>query len=478
MRKLRSILSTLGVVGLTCCFSVAYAQEWGAAPSPYETPTYYPVSNYSANVSVDGLASDIEYLKKELAKKSDKPDPKKGFTAPRIGGRVFIDSVNILNQSSDGLPVPLSDTNPGYDGRNFWGFREARLAATGTAYDFLDYKLELGFEGTSADAINFKDVFLGIKSVPLFGYVRIGNQYVEDGGSEICNGSTNYTFMEMPAPTGGQFTSRRLGISSRHLFANDRGRLFLGAYGARSVADTRQQRFDNQGYMLNARLTHAPLFKNEGKQMFLYGGYYNFTDPSGSGPQGYIRVRPGGYNLDMDNAFGAGSSIPTTGVHKAGFETVYQNGAFCLQTDFYLKHFSDAVVGAKTDDATLYGGFVMGRYFLTRGAYRKYSLESAAWSSVAVNCPVLLSERGAYNFIQGSGVWEVAAYYGFLNNDDFKEIVPYGTDHEIGVALNWYWNPQLKWALNYVHQVVDITTTDGKARPNTDVLGVSCRFHW
>ena len=492
MKKLRTILSTLGVIGIAFNFSTVYGQEWiemssrqiqqvssvtpqttdqmprfqaaeEPLPQQYAAAPYYPAPSYAAEKSFDDLVRDIEDLKKELAKKSDKPDPKKAFTAPKISGRVFMDSVNIMNQDADGLAS--------YDGRNSWGFREARLAATGEGYGFLDYKLEIGFENEGG--ANFKDVFLGIKYVPLLGYVRIGNQYVEDAGSEICNGTTNYTFMEAPAPAGNHFTSRRLGISSRHLFARDRGRLFLGAYGAQNVAEKHLQIYDAQGLILNARLTYAPMFQKEGKCMFLYGGYYSFADLQGKAQGNNFRLRPGGWDLGMPS----GQPVTADNIHKAGFETVYQNGAFCLQTDFYLKHFSDV----SGEDPMLYGGFVMGRLFLTKGDYRKYNLESAAWSSVVVNCPFLLFQRGACNFMQGPGAWEVATYYGFLNNDDFKDVsgISYGTEHQIGVALNWYWNPQLKWALNYVHQTLDITDVGGqKCKPNTDALGLSCRFHW
>ena len=502
MKQFRFILSILGIIGVAFHFSTVYGRdrfEISAAPqiqqvsmvmpqttaqaprfqspessvSQQSLPQQYaaipdhPVSGYSSGESLDDLTREIEDLKRELAKKSDKPDPNKGFTAPTIGGRVFMDSVNIRNQDADGLA--------NYHGKNSWGFREARLIAVGEGYGFLDYKFELGFE--NENGANFKDMFFGIKSIPLLGYVRVGNYDVEDAGSETCNGTMNYTFMEAPAPAGDHFTSRRPGISSRHHFAGDRGRLFLGAYGVRSIAETHQWQDSNQGILLNARLTYAPVFQQEGKRMFLYGGYYSFTDPSGGETPRYIRVRPGGWNLEITSPF---DNVNPDNVHKAGFETVYQNGSFCLQTDFFLRYFSEATSIHGTGDATLYGGFVMGRYFLTRGDYRKYALERAHWSFVNVHRPFLLFQRGGRNFMRGPGAWEVATYYGFLNNEEFKGITRYGTDHEIGIALNWYWNPQLRWALNSVCRRSHLTAYDGTTtnKPNMDIVGLSCRFHW
>ena len=551
MKKLRLFLSTLGTLSVVFCVSAINAQEWGNVPvfhpmpdirqvsadsmqnqqtvppvahpgivqtpmiqqqaMPIPTPQIngvapyvpnYPAPQYAAEsnnayadlaVKYDQLSLDFADMKKELAKKSDKSDPKKGFTSPKIGGRIFMDSVNVMDQNDDSVVANGS-------GKNYIGFREVRLGATGNAYDFLDYKIELGFENSSQ--ATFKDVFFGIKYVPLLGYVRVGNQYVEDAGSEICNGSTNYTFMEGPAPAGNQFTARRMGISSRHLFANNRGRFFTGVFGAKNVSTNHISSDDNQGFMYNARLTYAPMFRQEGKCMFLYGGYYNFTDPSDAnlGSDNNEVSSPGSWSSNNTGltalhpgAFNAASR------HKLGFETVYQNGVFCLQTDFFVKQYSDAegITVTPTDvtryntlsgDRTTYGGFVMGRVFLTPGDFRKYNLENAWWGAPSVRCPFMLFERGRCNILQGPGAWELATYYGFMNNDDFAGVnvandinvtTPrYGTDHEIGLALNWYWNPQVKWALNYIHQMSDITVNGQGYTPSADIVGMSCRINF
>ena len=496
MKKFQSILLSVGMVCIVLSFSMACGQEWGAmstvpvwqgswqvsnevpqfppqtmpVPPPPQQPAlpaqaipYYPAPNYAADRSLDELAQEIDNLKRELAKKSDKPDPAKGFTAPRIGGRIFMDSVNIMNQDNGGL------TEMGR-GKNLLGFPVARLSASGTAYDFLDYNLELGFEGKSE--VFFRHVFLGINHVPVLGYVRIGNQFVEDAGSEICNPTTNFTFMDAPSPVGNQFTFRRLGVTSRHLFARNRVRMFFGAFGARDVSDIHMSNADNQGIILNTRLTHALMYQKEGRNVFLYGGYYAFTDPQSA----KTNSRPIRWDLGVKTLT---DDIVAENGHKMGFETAYQNGALCLQSDLFVRHFSG--VNTTDDDATMYGGFVMGRYFLTEGDYRKYNLENAAWGAVVANRPFLLFQRGSSNFMQGPGAWEVATYYGFLSTDDFKNVTGhahYGTDHQIGTALNWYWNPQLKWALNYVHQMANTTFKGQGYKPSMDIIALSCRLHW
>lgn len=320
---------------------------------------------------------------------------------------------------------------------------------------------------------DIRDLFLGIKNVPVFGYVRVGNQYVEDAGSEVANGTTNYTFMEAPAPNSSMFTSRRVGITSRHMFAKDNARLFFGIYDAEDISASHSSVKDKQNIILNARFTHSPWFCNDGRQMFLYGGYYAYTHNF----EGSKGIKPGNWNVGY-SVFDTGT-ITTDGMHKAGFELVYQDGPLCLQSDWYVQQFSgvDQVGG---DDRTNYGGFLMASYFLT-GDYRKYNRQSGSWGGVDVCSPFAMMERGGVSYFRGCGAWELAAVYGYGKFDDFAPNTKYGNDHEIGLALNWYWNSQVKWSLNYIHQYSDLKnrTNNGAdiktLKAHTDILGVSCR---
>ena len=434
--------------------------------------------------SLEALHAEFEKIKKELAKKSDKRDTSKSIGAPNVGGRLFIDSVNVMRQNRD------SDLAYG-PGKNYMGVREARIALSGAGFDFIDYKVELGFENYVNDGsrgtVNFKDVFVGFKSIPLLGYVRVGNQYLEDGGSEVCNGSTNYTFMEIPSPAGDQFTSRRLGISSRHMFAKDRGRFFLGVYNPRNISEEHRISDDNQGISFNTRLTYAPYFKQEGRCMFLLGGYYNYTDPRNDGTYRHT-VRPGGWGVGM-NMLDSGTFYSSS-YQKAGFETVYQNGRFAVQTDVFLQAYGDTIYRdaggvaiSNQENKTVYGGFIMLRYMLTPGDYRKYNQENAAWGSVNVSRPFVVFERGNSVCVRGPGAWEVAGVYGFMDSSEFggtpaDTSIRHGNDNELGFALNWYWNSNLKWCVNYVHQFSNVDYRGTGYDPTSDYLGLSCRIHF
>ena len=466
------------IVGIATIF-ISLAGAWNAysqstaLPEPAYLTPMPPTLAPSGGDRLDDLAVEIASLRSELAKKTDKPSGK-GWSSPKLGGRFFMDYVSAMNQDRDGWDA-ASGLN--VNAQNWLGVREARLCMTGTGYDFLDYKFEIGFEKNQDYNGTYKDVFLGIQNVPFLEYVRVGHQYVEEGGSEVCNGTSYYTFMEIPAPVGQQFMGRRLGVTSRNLFADDRVRLFFGVYGANNIGDCHYYRDDNQGIVLNSRLTLAPVYCWDGRRLFLFGGYYSFVDSSQS--RTLLFSKPGGWDLYRytGNPGNLGSFFSDR-YQKAGLEVVCQAGRFCFQTDLFLQHYADVNngAGAGIGNQTNYGGFAMARLFLTRNDYRKYSLKSASWEGVDVAHPFRLEQHGDANVMTGCGAWEAAAMYGFYESfaspTDADNRM---TNHQIGAALNWYWNSGVKWCVNYFHDLTDARYARNHYHPSGDYLGMSCR---
>ena len=433
------------------------------APVLFETP--------SDSDRLADISAEIASLKSQLEKKADKPAASKGWSAPKVGGRFFMDYVTATNQDWDGLPLGNNAA-----AQNWFGFREARLTLTGTGYDFLDYKFELGFEKNASYNASYKDIFLGVQHVPFLEYVRIGHQYVEDAGSEICNGTTNYTFMEAPAPAGQQFMSRRLGVTSRHLFAEDRVRMFFGVYNASNVSDSHFRKADSQGILFNTRLTMAPVFCQDGRRLFLVGAYYNFVDSTASRSPAFNR--PGGWDVYPSKDLG---SFYSDRYQKAGFEAVCQAGRFCVQTDMFLQHYADVNNGTTgIGNQTNYGGFIMARLFLTQNDYRKYNLKSACWDGVDISRPFKFEDGSGVNWPSGCGAWELAGMYGVYDSFVFSTTVPAAVNanmmnQQVGAALNWYWNPNVKWALNYIHDMSNARDRGIHDYPSGDYIGMSCR---
>ena len=465
----------VGTIAVLLCMAgsrVAFSQEPQVLrPTLAMEPAVF---DYEAETKLrlDEMSAELAALKEQVAQTTSKPTSK-GWSPVKVNGRFFMDYITSPGNDWDGIgALNPSPTTPYDSAKNWSGMREARIGLSGTGYGFLDYKLELGFE--KSNSASYKDVFFGIKNVPILEYVRVGHQYVEDAGSEICNGTTNYTFMEAPAPAGQYFTSRRVGISSRHLFANDCGRLFLGIYDAQNISDLHFVKDDNQGIVFNSRLTYTPCFAHEGRNMLLVGAYYRATFLS-EGTVQIARPRPGGWSVyDIDN-FGSYNSDRQ---QKAGFEAAYQCGRLCLQTDLFMQQYSDVHdASVALGDQTSYGGFVMARWFLTKD-FRKYNQQNACWNGVDVSCPFRCVKNHGTNDPCGFGAWEVAGMYGFYDNfrlDSSKgDMKP--KNQQIGVALNWYWNPNVKWAVNYIHDMTDTKYANVNYSPTGDYLGMSCRI--
>jgi phosphate-selective porin len=221
------------------------------------------------------------------------------------------------------------------------------------------------------------------------------------------------------------------------------------------------------------------MFCSDGRRLFLLGAYYNYTDSRHS--KSLTISKPGGW--DIYNSAITLASFNSDQYQKAGFEAVVQADRFCVQADMFLQNYNDV---NNDGSQTNYGGFIMARWFLTRNDYRKYNLKSASWDVVDVSRPFKLVNECEVNWPSGYGAWELAAMYGVY--DTFAFSTPANlladdsriTNQQVGVALNWYWNQHVKWAVNYVHDMTKLRYADLGTSDNLsgDYLGMSCRVAW
>jgi phosphate-selective porin OprO/OprP len=434
---------------------------------------------YYAADAVD-LETRISNLESQLKKKQDKPDPQKGFTRV-IDGRVYFDSYSI-NQSGSDTGTSSLNTRQNYN-----GIRDLRIGVKGEGYGIFDYKVDLCFieaTGSNNSGVNLKDVWFGVKNVPLFEYVKIGHYRIEEGVS-VLTGGTNTTFLEFD---GRDFaTGRRIGISSRHLWAKDQIRFFAGFFYNNNIAqNARYQLQDNQGSITNLRLTFLSHVsrkegKIDGKKFILLGGNYSYFDATNSG---YLTHSPSSFTerfATVDQMNIASYSIPTNGYHKFGLEFAAQNGPLSVQSEAYVNQYNSVSIGGVTKDRTIFGSYVTLRYFLT-GDYRKFSADSAAWGAVDVKHNLDFKKVGDHNFAEWLGAWEVAAKWGYTETSQLFGLgnnVFAGSVNDFTLGLNWYWSPNARWLFDYIH-VVPSQIRDGQSRDHsdTDIFAASFRYNF
>ncbi|MDR2171798.1 MAG: OprO/OprP family phosphate-selective porin [Planctomycetaceae bacterium] len=503
--KLSSLLPICFIgASLVVGYNSAYAQSFAESPpvnttlAPYATAQITP--GYANDASLESRISSIETA---LKKKQDKPDSKKGFTRV-IDGRLYVDSYSVSRQEGAAQGAPGNLSNLG----NYNGLRDLRIGVKGEGYEIFDYKIDLCFieqtgSNSSGDytvlgkngedvvvkdkssfnnaAVNLKDAWFGVKNVPLLEYVKIGHYRLEDGVS-VLTGGTNTTFLEFDGRDFG--TGRRIGISSRHLWAHDTIRFFAGFFYDRDIATrSRFDRNENQGSITNFRLTFLPYAsrdggKIDGKKFLFFGGNYSYYDLS-KGADGKQSASFNERFATLQLSSLQSLAILTDSYNKFGLEFIYQNKSFTLQSETYANVYNSVNIGGATKDRTIWGTYITAKYFLT-GDYRKFSADNAAWGNVSLKHNLDLRKINDLNRTEWIGGLELAAKWAYTDTSDFNGLAGFtGSVNDITVGLNWYWSPQARWLFDYIH-VIPSQYRNGQSRDHsdTDIFAASFRYNF
>jgi len=434
---------------------IAIALSAGASSAMAQglTPGYIPASPYyaaDASYTTDAsLDARMSMLEDAMKKKVDTVDTKKGWSSPKLAGRMFFESYS-MNQSEE----------PAYF--NKVGLRELRLTLTGNGYEAFDYKAEINFQ--NANAIGVNDLWIGAKNIPGLGYFRVGNHYVETGMG-IITGTTTTTLTDVQAPAGAFGFSRRLGMSSQNLFAHDRIRLFSGIYQGNNISGNPHfidydDYATKRGTIFNTRLTAAPYYADNGRHVLHVGGHYTYMTT----PQG-VTMRSGGHSWVGGNSIWTN---PIEGDHfRAGLELMYQSGPLGIRSEAFLAQY-----GAKDGNGQARGASAELAYFLT-GEHREYSLATGMFGAAKVKRNFHPFKCGEWNLVDGFGAWQVAAQYSYVDLGDWIEDNG-GYQNDWTFGLNWFWTPNIRWVFAYTHSHQD--KSNGPSYQ--DIFGVSARVQW
>jgi phosphate-selective porin OprO/OprP len=306
-------------------------------------------------------------------------------------------------------------------------FRRARLSLAGLMYGIVDYKFEYDFADGN---VAFKDVYMGMKKVPIVQYVRVGH-FKEPFSLEEITSDDFVTFQERALPNAFA-PSRNTGVAVMPVFFDERMTATAGAF--RQTDDTGYGYGSDQEYNVTSRVTGLPWYDDGGRNLVHLGFSYShkFRDQD----EISFSQRPESHLfpvtlVDTDD-------IVTDGVDLINPELALVVGPWSLQAE-YMHAFVSQVDNPNPD----FGGFyIYGSYFLTEGDQRRYRPANGAFEK-----PIPKSDFG-WGEGSGWGAWEVAARYSRL--DLSSENVDGGAEDNISGQLNWYLNPNTKIGLNYV----------------------------
>jgi len=332
----------------------------------------------------------------------------------RFGGRLHVDANGL---SADRTVRDAVNHGEALD--NDVDFRRARLCLSGSYGRRLIFKADYEFVTIIEDFRNFRDLYLGLRDLPVVGTVFFGN--VKEPLGLEQQASTNHI----------PFTERSLAF-------------FLLPLRNRGVA--------NQAGMLEGRMTWAAGFYRD------VDGYNrgNGSGITGSGRLTALPWRPAGDRLlhlglacsvrDLDElrlaAVPESNKTPVyldtgtfdaSGALSTNLESALLLGPLSLQGEYVRS----SVRSSEAGDPVFHGGYVQVSWFITGG---RRACSPALGKFVR---PVLDGDvsRGG-----GPGAWELAARWSALDLDDGA--MPEGRLTDVTLGVNWYLNRHCRLMLD------------------------------
>jgi phosphate-selective porin OprO/OprP len=323
----------------------------------------------------------------------------------------------------------------------------------------LDFEPEVGLDDS---LVAIKDVFLGVKEVPLLGYVRLGNQKEPFGLENIT--STRYVqFLELGLPKALSSSFGTGAVAMNH--SQDEALTWSFGVFFNDLSENIKERVgDSQGINGAVRATWSPWYEGEGRYLLHLGGGYEVADDRDNAVQFATRpeVHENAYFVDT-------GLIPVEWFQRANVEAAVVLGPLSLQAELFWLGTRGI---APTPDMDFYGAYAFVSYFLT-GENRAYRRTRGVFYTTLPNTNFWLI-RTAQGPSVGWGAWEVSARWSFVDLDAPGLTAPSrGELHDTTLGLNWYWTPQIRAMLNWIHAFGNRADV---GRNEADILSMRMQF--
>ncbi|MGQ0615343.1 MAG: OprO/OprP family phosphate-selective porin [Planctomycetaceae bacterium] len=333
-------------------------------------------------------------------------------------------------------------------------FRRIRLHGKGTVYEVVDFSVDLEFAGsesavtgvttttdgdgdvtsvttttTRVGSVQLRNVFLGLKKLPVVGNLRVGH-FKEPIGLDELTSSLSTLFMERSPLMAAFAPAFNTGVMAFDTELEERLTWAVGVF--RQTSEAGGGADEDGAYALSLRVTGLPLQDRERNLLVHLGASFSMRDPSGGRTR--LRARPsvatGPRVLDTGNI--ANDSYVTLGLEVA---LVY--GPFSIQGEYLMADFD-----APGDPS--FGGFYVAASFWITGESRPYEASKATFGRARPKSDF----RGGAG---GWGAWEVAIRLTDLDLDDGAILG--------GGLLDWVFG--IRWHLNASTRVLfDVVFAD------------------
>ena len=435
------------------------------APVPADPVSYNAILEEAKQAQSQSLDERLKALEKKI---DEAEKAKKKLPNVTVNGVFQADAV-LFNQTEESI-------NQYGNIENGAEFRRARLSAKGTAYENMNYfmQMDFGFFGRPT----FTDVWVEQEKIPLLGTVRVG-QWKQPFGLETVSSFRYTTFMERSSLFQAFTPFRHIGIGF-YDHAED-----LNSTWALSYFRTGQDQFGGSlstdgGNGMAGRLTHVFGYCEGIGDSYLHtgAGYYLNSPPRDTArfrsiPEIFVgEFAPGGVGTSGQAVPGVLNGTPffvDTGaianverVDTFGLESLWVNGRLSLQAEAMAARLNLS----GTNDSVLGGAYCQAGYFLT-GEHRPYDRKAGAVDRVI---PFRSFKRGC-----GYGAIELASRWSYLDLND--RAIAGGSMNNWTNGVNWYLNPYCKFVFNHIrswvngHDFVPVFAAT-PAKSHTDAFGM------
>ena len=352
-------------------------------------------------------------------------------------------------------------------------FRRVRLRADGTAYELVEFVMEIDFE--QLNLITYDHMWVGVKDLPLLGTLRVGQHKIPQG-LEMMGSDYHLTFLERSSLSDAFWTLFGLGVFAGNTLFDEHA-TWQAMFHRIQPTGFFNADFGDGDYAWTGRFTYLPYYAHEGRCLVHLGGSYQWRHgdlgrtivPGGTGnayadTQSDVRFRARPELRDATGVtfpFGDSARFVDTGflmaesVQTVSPELLLILGPFSLQSEAawaYAKNvrsiYPAAAFNVPRGSPMFWGGYVQASYFLT-GEHRGYDRRFGTFDRPRVIENAFLTRDKDGGWLWGRGAWEVGYRFSYLDlNDDG---INGGQLRQHTLGLNWYLNDNFKMQFNYLN---------------------------
>lgn len=367
-----------------------------------------------------------------------------------LHGRVHLDHW-AFPEAESGFDVIEGSGGP----QDRFAFRRVRIGVKGDITDNVLYRITMEF--ANPNKTEYRDVFIGMKNIPFFQQIQIGNQKRPYSLDQLNSSNAN-VFIERPyIADATQQDTRRIGIQSWNVSADQKWNWRYGAFNRENTQNDGRYISDHYQSEVAARIANTFIYSDGGRNYahWAVAGSYGRTDEDGVPAANTARLRSRPEARSTSRWLETGAIAGADGLHLAGAEGVINRGPL----QFAGEAMQIWVQRDPQKTTKFWGAYGYVSYFLT-GDYTPWSRKTGTLGKITPR----------ENTGPGFGAFQVGARYSYADFNDLD--IRGGKGSSVTLGANWWMNPNSRIQFNYIHGTITNRLTGlGILSGSYDIVG-------